>query len=340
MPFGKRRSSILAWQRCLALLRRLLRGPAGRDELLAAVHLALGEEAYPQGAHRALEYDLHCLRAHWGVVLAYERPSTTYRLVELPFALLDLPDDDLTTLAFLYQSFSPAAPHGPAVRALLDRLVSFLPDERRRQMLRLRTIPELELQVLDQEDVPPAVWAAVEQAVVQRRQLTFTYRPAQRHEGEPLDRQHRVEPYVVELHEGHYYLEGYCLRLRLGTQERTHVGVLRYRLSRIVPGTVQVLPDKIPPGRRPARTYTIRYRLAPAIARGGVTPRFPQTKVRRFDDGSAEVEAEVANLWQARRVLLRYGEHCLALAPEELVGLMRHTVAQMATGYGLTGIGG
>jgi predicted DNA-binding transcriptional regulator YafY len=112
--------------------------------------------------------------------------------------------------------------------------------------------------------------------------------------------------------------------------------VLRYRLSRIVPGTVQVLPDKIPPGRRPVRTYTIRYRLEPAIARGGVTPRFPETTVHLLDDGSAEVEAEAANLWHVRQVLLRYGEHCQALAPEELVRMMRETVLKMAVSYGPT----
>jgi predicted DNA-binding transcriptional regulator YafY len=332
MPFGKRRSSTLAWQRQLTLLCRLLRGPAGRAELLAAVIQTHGAENLGTVPARTLEYDLHVLRANWGVALEYDRGSQAYRLDMVPFPLLDLPDADLTALAFLYGAFSPEAPQGPAVRALLDRLVSRLPTERQRQVQHLRTIPDLELAVLDQEAIATDVWTAVEEAVVSRRQLAFAYHSLQWEEGQPAE-QHRVEPYSVEFNEGHYYLEGYCQRMRVGEQERAHVGTRRYRLSRIVPGTVEVLPDKLPPGRRSARAYTIRYRLGAAIAGGGVSPRFPETKVTPLPDGSAEVEAQTVDLWRARQVLLRYAENCQVLEPPELVQLMREAILAMAHQY-------
>lgn len=332
---GRRSSSWLATQRRLVLLGRLLRGPAGCEELLGTVRRALGEEAYQEAPLRSLEYDLGCLREQWGATLSYGRAQRRYTLITLSFPLLDLPDEDLKTLAFLYHNFPLGAPHGNEVRALLDRLLGLLPSQRRCEVLRLRTIPELDLEALDREEVAPDVWAAVEQAVVARRQLAFVYRPARREEGETGERRHVVEPYEVELHEGHYYLEGYCLRLRIGAQERSDVGTLRYRLNRMVPGTAEVLPERLPPGRRPARTYTIRYLLGAEIAAGGVTPRFAETKVMVLADGSAEVEARTSNLWRARQVLLRYGEHCRVLAPEELVTLMQGTVTEMARRYGI-----
>lgn len=333
MPFGRRGSSHGATQRRLVLLVRLLRGPAGLEELLEAVRHTLGPEAYAGSPIRALEYDLHCLREEWGVELEYRRSQRRYCLGDLPFPLLDLPNEDLKALAFLYHNFPIIAPHGNEVRALLDRLMALLPEERRRQVLRLRTIPELELEALDREEVSPDVWSAVEEAVVGRRQLAFSYRPARREEG--TEHRHIVEPYEVELQDGHYYLEGYCLRSCIGSEERSGVGTLRYRLSRIVPGTAEVLPARIPPGRRPACTYTLRYLLDPEIARGGVTPRFPETQVNLLPDGSAEVKARTSNLWRARQILLRYGEYCYVLEPEELVEMMQETVARMARRYGL-----
>lgn len=335
MAFGRRGSSHWATQRRLVLLVRLLRGPAGIEELLEAVRQALGPEAYAGSPVRALEYDLHCLREGWGIELTYRRSERRYCLDALSLPLVDLPQEDLKTLAFLYHNFPLTAPHGNEVRAFLDRLMGLLPEERRRQVLRLRTIPELELDALDREEVSPDVWSAVEEAVVQRRQLAFSYRPARREAEEIPEHRHVVEPYEVELQDGHYYLEGYCLRACVGSEERSSVGTLRYRLSRIVPGTAKVLSARIPPGRRPACTYTLRYRLGPEIARGGVTPRFPETQVTLLPDGSAEVTARTSNLWRARQILLRYGEHCCILEPEELVVMMQETVARMARRYGL-----
>jgi len=333
MPFGKRRSSTLAFHRRLTLLCRLLRGPAGRGALSAAVAQELGPDVWGPSPERVLESDLAALRRDWDADLQYDRGSRVYRLVETPFPLIDLPESDLSALAFLYSVFSPEAPQGPAVRVLLDRLVGLLPGERRRQVERLRTIPELELQVLDQEGIAPDTWETVERAAVERRQLAFRYRPLQRAAGEPGEEEHVVEPYGVEFVEGHYYLQGYCVRSRAGAVERTHLGTRRYRLSRVLPGSAQVLPAKLPPGRRPARTYTIRYRLAPTIASGGVSPRFPETNATPLPDGSVEVEAQTVDLWRARQVLLRYGESCRVLEPPELVQAMRDAARAMARLY-------
>ncbi len=332
MSIHKRRPSWLAVQRRLAILVHLVRGPAGRRELIQTVSRRVGPDASGEQPFRTLESDLRALRCEWNAQILYDRADQVYRLTHLSLPLLDLPEEDLHTLAFLYHNFSPEAPQGNAVRSLLDRLVSLLNEEARQKIQRFRTIPDLtDLEV--KEELEEELLKVVEKAVTERRELRFGYRPAGAGEG----RIHRVQPYGVDLRAGHYYLEAYCLEMHIGKNCYTHRGTLRYRLSRIVPGTAEVLPAKFPPGRKPRPVYTLRYRLSPQIAGGGVTPRFPETQVRLLEDGSAEVEAQVVDLWWAHKTLLRYGEHCRVLEPPKLVEMMRQTAQKMAKIYAQEG---
>ncbi len=334
MPFQKRRPSWLVSRRCLAILLRLAQGPANGEELREAVRLSTGPAALQGDAERTLENDLHYLRNRWDVELTYERESHQYQLMGLPFPLLALPPGDLITLAFLYHNFTSSTPQGDEVHALLNRLVALLPEEQSRQVQRLRTIPDLELEVLDPEEIEDDVWSAVEKAIMERRQLSFCYRPISPERGTAEARRlYRVEPYGVDFLDGHYYLEAYCLQLQIDDRTSRHRGTRQYRLSRITPGSIQILPDKLPPGPRTPEGYVIRYRLSPAIACGGVTARFPETRIKILPDGSAEVEAWTTNLWRARQAMLRYGENCRVLAPEALVTMMRESVSQMALYY-------
>ncbi|NJM08353.1 WYL domain-containing protein, partial [Candidatus Gracilibacteria bacterium] len=54
------------------------------------------------------------------------------------------------------------------------------------------------------------------------------------------------------------------------------------------------------------------------------------------DDGSATVTATVTNLWQARQILLRYGDACCVQEPPELVALLRKTALGLTAIYGET----
>ena len=46
-------------------------------------------------------------------------------------------------------------------------------------------------------------------------------------------------------------------------------------------------------------------------------------------DGSATVTAQIIDLFQARRILLSYGLHCVVLEPPELVEEMRTIAAEL-----------
>lgn len=63
---GSRRDSWIANQRRLDLVRRLLRGPAGADTLIADLRTALGDDIYPRDARAALRHDMAALRETFG----------------------------------------------------------------------------------------------------------------------------------------------------------------------------------------------------------------------------------------------------------------------------------
>jgi hypothetical protein len=133
---------------------------------------------------------------------------------------------------------------------------------------------------------------------------------------------------------GHTYLDATLIEVQPPGSEQLFAA-LDYRLDRIVPGTAQVLPTPLPPERPKARTWTLRYRLHPDVARGeDVAALFPDTRIEYGDDGSALVSATVSNLSIARDVLLHYGDRCRVIDPPELIDLIRETVDAMGSLYG------
>lgn len=140
---GRRESDWLVARRCLAVVRRAQRGPADWRALLEAVLAQEGDEAYgsgPEGTRRLrLEKDLERIRGHLGVDLYYDRELGGYAIREAGLPLLDLPDEDLATIAWLAETFTPESPQHDAVQALLARLRRALPAERRAEIERHHT---------------------------------------------------------------------------------------------------------------------------------------------------------------------------------------------------------
>ena len=64
------------------------------------------------------------------------------------------------------------------------------------------------------------------------------------------------------------------------------------------------------------------------------TSRTRTARLRRGQfSGSASVTATVTNLWQARQILLRYGDACVVTEPSELVALFRATARGLSALY-------
>ena len=133
-PRGDRNASWLVIQRGLALVRRLMRGPATKEELLLAVRMAVGPDSYSQSASaatHALKNDRAALDAHLGIRIEFDRPLGCYRLASLgDLPWLDLAEDALAAIATIYTAFTDGGPEAERVRAFLDTIAGMLPPER------------------------------------------------------------------------------------------------------------------------------------------------------------------------------------------------------------------
>lgn len=336
----RRESSWLALRRCWAILVRLQRGPASRAELIAAVVATEGREAYGSVTSELLskrfEADKRRLHEHLGVHVQYDKQARGYVITEHEHPLHDLPDSHLQTLTFLADTFKPDSPYADDVQDLYHTLKSRLPPERQHMLDRARGLLGIDLQQRDSDPIPANIWETVQMAYRQKQQLSFDY-IASRH-SENIARQHVVEPwdFYFDTERGHYYLRGFCLFNDGPEGAWKPFQYISYRLGRIVPGSAEILPTKLPPHpRRPHRFQAI-YELAPAIARFGVSRRPellnpPQTF--QLDNGWVRVEGHTDDIFRLARSLLYYGPNCRVLGGKELLGEICKIVKELANYY-------
>ncbi len=326
MAGGTKRSSWLAFRRRLLLVRTLLRGPASGPDLIKIVQRELGDHGYPTAAAAALKHDLDALKGEYGCVIIFQRVMGCYVLEDLgELALLDLPSECMEALAFLDASFpiGAAMPEQSNIRALLDRVLCLLPGERQREYQQQRRAIHLDLPAGATGAVDPTVLATVKRAIASRQELCFRYWSTF---DVTVARMHRVAPYHIFFRpEGHIYLDATLLDVYPSGHETLYAAI-DYRIDRMVPDTVQILPTMLPPERIQPQTYILRYRLLPVVARRrDVAAYFPETQITYHDDGSATITARITNLWQTRQILLRYGDACEVLEPARLIDLFRVT---------------
>jgi predicted DNA-binding transcriptional regulator YafY len=306
-----------------------------KEELIESVQTELGAEGYPAAAESALKHDLDALKREYACRIHFKRSEGTYTLEDLgELALLELPDACMEALSFLDASFpaGSALPEHANIRNLIERVVRLLPRTRQETYQRQRGSMALDMVGRVPNRIDRTVLTLVRRAVEHRQELVFDYLGLFDHD---TPRRHRVAPYRIFFRpEGHGYLDATLLEATPPGKEPLHAAI-DYRLDRIIPGTVKILPDMLPPQRIAPPTYTLRYHLLPVVARRrDVASYFPQTHIAYHEDGSATVTAVVTNLWQTRQILLRYGTGCVVLEPPELVDMFRETAQGLAQMYG------
>ena len=316
------RSTRLVAKRALAMLARLLEGEATRQELLRAVVVEMGEEAYGESPVDSFHRDCRFLR-QLGFEVRYRRSLGTYYLAgqSHPSLRLHLSPAELEVLAAIRNAFR-GLPHAKGMEALMTRIETRLPPESR-QALRREPLLSFSFGPAGELEPHEGTLRVVERAIKSKRQLMFEYRSPIYPEDE-LPKRHVVEAYDLEYRDGHLYFQGRGVR---GGE------VLTYRVDRIVPGSARVLPTKFVPRQRLHRWRTIRYRLAPEIARFGASKRFLNQREEKQPDGSVIVTGETHDLFDATRKLLKYGSGCQVLEPPELVAEMKRVVREMAKIY-------
>jgi len=334
MRRGRRESQWAVVRRCLAIIRRAQRGPATREELWQAAVEEEGAEPAGEARWIRLAKDLARIRDELGVELRFERELGGYTIRETWLPLLDLPPEDLATIAWLEQTFGPDSPQHDPVHAFLGRLRLYLPPERLGELERQHTTLVLDLARRDQDPIASAVWEGLGRALASRRRVEFAYLSPQWEDATP--RRQVVDPYerYFDPARGHYYLHGWC-HYSVGPEGRQPVErYIDYRLGRI--RDLCLLPERLPlqPPRPPC--YAVEYELAPEVARLGVSrPRgITVREVLPYEDGRARVVGESDNLFSAVQALLHYGAACRVLGGPELLARMRATVRKMAENYG------
>lgn len=308
------------WQvirRCLAMIRRLQRGPASWEALAEAVQAEISE-AYvqPKQSSRKKQFDndkahlVHSL----GLGLKYNRRTHEYLLYNNDYPLLELPSEDLATIAWLKKTFESESPEHQPVEAFLNRLISFLGPERREEIERQRFIFKLDLARRDDNHVPVEVREGIVEALVRSRRVGFDYRSSTNSSGIPW--RHIVDPYEYFFEDGHYYLKGKCQTVAQGGQSHVSGSYTAYRLDGM--SNFQLLPNKVewPPPK--ARQYKVRYRLEAEVVRHGVSRQrwidFDDPEDLEWQaDGSVIVNGMTDNDFFAAQALLRYGHRCRVL---------------------------
>jgi predicted DNA-binding transcriptional regulator YafY len=327
-----------AVRRSLVILRRLQQGSADWKILMRAVRETL-PDAYSTGTsetqRKCFDRDLENLRNQLGATIKWDPKVNIYRLIDIgPLGGLDLSDEALRGLALLLDTFGPENGASEIVHPLLSEVLSVLPLDRRRDLERTSSALRLDLRRLDSRKISPIVWEKVHRAATRRQVLRFQYL-SPRHE-QPIARTHTVEPYSFRFHRGHYELRAYCRHWanRQG-RERYEAGWFRYRLDRILAEGIEILPEKLPPGQRQRRMIRIRYRISPKLVAGGISRHFEEMDVGEPNaEGWVEVTGKTDDLFEAQRVFLGYGEHCVVLEPLDLVRKMKGVVQEMAKLYG------
>jgi predicted DNA-binding transcriptional regulator YafY len=315
-------------RRRLALLALLHRRPYNYDELIAALDRddlfsydhASDSAVIARQQRYQFRNDVQALRK-LSCDIRCDRRSGSYVWHNSPFGL-GLTQEQLTTFALLLNTFNETMMiHADEIKALLNFFVERLPQEQQKQLARHRYPFSIDLhETTDYHNADAHNIQRIELAIERSRQLKFAYRSLR----EGKEHVHVIEPQPLVFERGHVYLNGWSPEFGKS---------LRFRLDYILPGSADVLPTQIAQSRPSPVSYVLRYQLSPEIARNGVSKHFLEQQVESRPDGSATVTARITDLFDARRILLSYGENCTVLEPPELLKQMRKVAADFSKKY-------
>ena len=343
---GKAESSWHVISRCWAILLRLQQGSASRAELINAVQQYAGAEAYgsqttPDQQTKRFRHDLENLKKHFDIAIQYDRRRKKYRIQEREWPLLNLAETHLETLAFLEQTYSENTPGTWQVQELIGQLLAWLPAHRQQiyEQFKRQRVMQVQWDLRDKEPIDPNVQAIVQEAYVQRRYLQFDY--LSRRNEEEIPRQHYVQPWALRVNRRRHHVElwAFC-EWRDADEEDGKRDVRRYqayRLSRMVPGSVVMLPQKMPALPPRGKRYTAVYDLHPRLIKFGLSTQDELIGDPTFTlqpDGWGRVMGETYSFFNLARELLYYGGNCRVIGGAELRAEMEKLVGELVEIYG------
>ena len=317
-----------SFRRRITLLSLLNRCPQRYNDIIAALDrehlLSYDAQEDCEKIKNQQKYqfynDLRVLKLS-GYKITCNRRTKYYTWHNSPFGLSFDPIQ-LNTLSLLRDMFGDLnVPHADDIRAFLTSLVGLLPQDQQKIVNDQRITFSIDLrETTDYRNFDQETLRQIEMAIERSQQLEFTYCSPSK----GLERRHIIEPRPLVFKDGHVYLRGRHIEMNRE---------LTFRLDYIVPRSAEMLHNKNANNRPFTPTYQLRYWLGPAIARHSVSEHFPEQDVERHADGSATVTARITDLFEARQVILKYGENCVVLEPPELVVQMRHVRDHFVESY-------
>lgn len=330
----------ITFLRTLALLQRLLRGPATAEELIASVLETAGREAYPQrdSARRAaFKHDRENLRNRLGVDYSYDQRLKTYTLSDPgPYGRIALSEAGLRGLSLLSRDLSNGIGGRADFRPLLDEIVVRLSPEARRQLEnRAETISLDVRQDVDRGIIPERVWECVHRATEKHQKLSFHYASPRYENGQQV--YYEVAAQRVVYRDGRWYLRAWSLYRRdVKGSESWAAAYLRFRLNYILDDEkLRVWPTVLPAEYHQPPRFLVHYLLKPEIGWGEISYHFEEMQITHNPNGSAEVRGFTDDIWEAGRLMLSYGEGCIVLGGVEVLREVERQLIEMARNYSL-----
>jgi hypothetical protein len=332
-----RSSEWLSLRRCLAIVQRLLMGPASPSEILDYVIKLIGDDCYAVSSSRkekAFKHDRESIRQRLRVDFYYDPSTNKYILLDPgPFFSVNLSQSNTTALALLSETFGGQIGEHSEIQGLIDQLIARLPLEKRRQIENPHLPINIELfQDVDPSGISESVWNTLWRAVKEHRKIRFNYISPRYTDGRKV--LHEVAPYRIQYQQGHWYLRAYRDYRKDADGQIDRQGAhLRYRLSYIqTDDQLEILPTLF--GSLPKLPkYLVHYRLLHPLSQGAISSHFDDMTIKRLDDGSIEVIGYTNDAWEAGRVLLSYGEFCIVLGGDEVRAWILRTVGGMVNNY-------
>lgn len=326
-----------SFRRCLAILHRLKKGPAGPTELINHVISMEGSDAYSSvksARDKAFKRDRQALRERLGVTFEYDARLGVYRLIDSGDALgISLSDTSLMAISLLGDTFDGQMGQHSSVNILLDEIMLNLSPDDRRRLERSESPYELELlQDIDANGIPRRVWDEVQRAVRKNRKLTFQYISPQYDDGKPVTNE--VNPTRIVYQWGHWYLLAY--RFKRVTADGKVDGSRRhgrYRMNYILNNEALVVSPVILGEAPLPPLHEVRYRLLPPLSRGIVSRHFVDQRETTLEDGTVEVSGYTDNIFSTARMFLSYGDSCEVLGGEEILQYMEEQIRGLAKVY-------
>jgi hypothetical protein len=332
-----RGSEWLSLKRCLAIVRRLQMGTASPAQIIVFVRQTVGERAYPiasSACEKAFKRDRENLRKRLGVEFSYSATTGTYTLIDAgPQLKLQLSDTSLRAIYLLSQSFDGHVGEHSNIQTFLQEIFSYLSSDMKAKLETPETGMALDLlQDIDPNHISRNVWEKIQKSIKVHRKLSFNYLSPTYEDGQK--RLQQVVPVRIQYQSGHWYLRAYRLLSRKQNGEDDLQKVHRkYRLSYIQDDDDLTLSATIMPSPPATEKYLVHYRLLPPLSRGIVSEHFDNMTVTKLGDGSLEIKGYCDDVWEAGRLFLSYGEHCLVLGGEEVKAWMEGTIRGMVSNY-------